>query len=113
MYCYCNNINRRIHRVLSDGSTVSTTAVALAVTNSSNIANYSPFTFIANQGVIDLKPVSGAPVPVTIGVNGTQIPLWNKYGEQILSDDIPKYSKGYAVTEGTTPHVILLETPWT
>lgn len=98
------------HRVVSDGTTVGTT-VALAVTNSTNIADHEPFKFYANSRAIDLSTVAAAPVPVTIGINGTQIELWNKFGEQILSNEIPREAKGFVSLESPTPHVILIDTP--
>lgn len=112
MVCNCNcNNNPSAHWVISDGSTVSATAVELAVTNSTNIADHSPFHFRANNNVINLSAVTGAPVPVTININSTAIQLWNKFGEQILSNQIPRRAFGYVSLGGTTPHVILITTP--
>lgn len=111
MVCNCNNINNSAHWVISDGSTVSATAVALAVTNSTNIADHEQFNFRANNNVINLSAVTGAPVPVTININSTALQLWDKYGEQILSNQIPKRAFGYVSLESTTPHVILITTP--
>lgn len=108
---YCFNRNPFIHWVITDGSTVSSTAVALAVTNSTNIADHEPFYFRVNNNIINLSSVSGAPVPVTININGTALQLWDKYGEQILSNNIPKRALGFVSLESTTPHVILLNTP--
>ena len=105
--CFCNPF---VHRVISDGTTVGTT-VALAVTNNTNIADHEPFKFYANSRAIDLSSVTTAPVPVTIGINGTQIELWNKYGEQILSNEIPREAFGFVSLESPTPHVILITTP--
>lgn len=107
----CNFNNPLAHWVTSNGSTVSATAVELAVTNSTNIADHTPFYFRANQGVINFDAVTGEPVPVTININSTAIQLWDKYGEQILSNQIPKRAFGYVSLESTTPHVILLNTP--
>lgn len=108
---FCFNRNPNAHWVISDGSTVSATAVELAVTNSTNIADHEPFYFRANCNVINLSGVTGAPVPVTININSTAIQLWDKYGEQILSNQIPKRACGYVSLESATPHVILLNTP--
>lgn len=113
MVCNCNNVfnNPFVHWVIADGSTVSATAVELAVTNSTNIADHEQFHFRANNNVINLAGVTGAPVPVTININSTALQLWDKYGEQILSNQIPKRAFGYVSLESTTPHVILLNTP--
>jgi hypothetical protein len=113
MVCNCNfSLNNPfVHWVISDGSTVSATAVELAVTNSTNIADHAEFHFRANNNVINLASVTGAPVPVTININSTAIQLWDKFGEQILSNQIPKRAFGYVSLESPTPHVILLNTP--
>jgi hypothetical protein len=113
MVCNCNvNLNNPFaHWVVSDGSTVSATAVELAVTNSTNIADHEKFYFRANNNVINLSGVTGAPVPVTILINSTAIELWDKFGEQILSNQIPKRAFGFVSLESATPHVILLTTP--
>lgn len=111
MVCNFYNNNPLAHWVVSDGTTVSATAVELAVSNSTNIADHEPFYFRANNNVINLSAVTGAPVPVTININSTAIQLWDKYGEQILSNQIPKRAFGFVSLESTTPHVILLNTP--
>jgi hypothetical protein len=47
-----------------------------------------------------------------VEVAGTQVPLQNKYGVQILSSAIPRKAFGY-YSEETAPHVILINTPET
>lgn len=109
---YCNNCgncrsNRFVHRALT--TTVGET-VALVTTNSDNINDKDPYKFYANAKLLNDLPET--PVPVTVEVNGTQVPLWNKYGEQILSSAIPREAFGY-YSATPTPHVILLNTPKT
>lgn len=109
--CNCNNnrfCNPFAHRLLS--ATAGTTLV-LTVTNSTNIADEEPFWFYANGSINSLIPA--APLPVEIEVNGAVIPLWNKYGVQIQSNEIPRKAKGYYSENGGTPHVILNTTPIT
>lgn len=56
--------------------------------------------------------VSGAPLPVQINVNGTAVALLNKYSLTVLSNRVPRRSRGaYVVPEGGTPYVILFDTP--
>lgn len=109
--CNCNGNcgcgNRFVHRVVS--STVGT-SLELTTTNSNNINDKDPYKFFANARIINNLPNTA--IPVTIGVMGTQIPLWDKYGVQILSSAIPRKGYGY-YSEETTPHVILINTPET
>ena len=107
--CNCGNFKygRFVHRVVT---TTAGATLALVATNSDNINDKDPFKFCANARIINNLPET--PVPVTIEVNGVQVPLWNKYGEQILSSAIPREAFGY-YSETPTPHVILVNTPET
>lgn len=111
MSCNCNintcNGNRFFHRVI--GATAGT-SFELTTTNSDNINDKDPYNFIANAWFIQTLP--DTPLPVTVEVNGAQVPLWNKYGVQILSSAIPRKAFGY-YSEEATPHVILINTPET
>lgn len=111
MSCNCNsctcNGNRFFHRVIT--STAGAT-LALTTTNSDNINDKDPYYFSINANVLNGLPKT--PVPVTVEVNGTQVPLWNKYSVQILSSAIPRKAFGY-YSEETTPHVGLINTPQT
>ena len=102
----CGNCasNRFAHRV------VTITEGALTTTNSDNINDKDPYRFYANRTIVGQLPDPA--VAVTVEVNGTQVPLWNKYGVQILSSAIPRRAFGY-YSEETTPHVILINTPET
>ena len=110
MACNCGNScgncagSRFAHRV------VTITAGALTTTNSDNINDKDPYRFYANRTIVGQLPEPA--VAVTVEVNGTQVPLWNKYGVQILSSAIPRRAFGY-YSEETTPHVILINTPET
>jgi hypothetical protein len=109
MPCDCNRPRgkRFTHRVISgtDG-----TNFALITTNSDNINDRDPYFFTANQCFIQNLPTT--PLPVTVLVNGTQVPVWDKYDAQILSSAIPKDAVG-VYTEEQTPHVSLNDTPET
>ena len=113
MTCNCNcncgtfKCSRFVHRAitLTDGTTV-----ALTTTNSDNINDKDPYKFCANARILNDLPET--PVPVTVEVNGVQVPVWNKYGEQILSSAIPREAHGY-YSETPTPHVSLNDTPKT
>ena len=103
MVCNCNG-NRFVHRVT--GITVG----AITTTNSNNINDKDPYRFIANACILNNLP--DVPVAVTVEVNGAQVPLWDKYGVQILTSAIPRKACGY-YSEEPTPHVILVNTPET
>ena len=111
MTCNCNcgvcKCNRFVHRVVT---TTSGTTLALTTTNSDNVNDKDPYKFYANAKIINNLP--DIPVLVTVEVNGVQVPVWNKYGEQILSSAIPREAYGY-YSETPTPHVILINTPKT
>jgi len=109
--CNCNNngfYNPFVHRLVS---ATAGTSLTLTVTNSTNIADEEPFFFSANANISNLIPA--APLPVEIEINGAAVPLWNKYGIQIQSNEIPRKARGYYSADETTPHVILITTPVT
>ncbi len=85
------------------------TSVQLTTTNATNISNLTPYYF---KRTAEINVVPTAPIPVTVGVNGSFVPLENKYGEQIYSDKIPRRAVGmYIVPTEGDPYVILLTTP--
>lgn len=109
MTCNCGNScgctgNRFAHRVtgITDG--------ALTTTNSNQINDKDPYKFFANACILNNLPDTA--VAVTVEVNGTQVPLWDKYGIQITTSNIPRRAFGY-YSEEPTPHVILINTPET
>lgn len=110
MTCNCNcncGGNRFTHRVIT---ATAGTSLELTTTNSDNINDKDPYYFTANRGLVNSLPT--APLPVTVAVNTVQVPLWDKYGVQILSSALPRKAFGY-YSEETTPHVILVNTPKT
>lgn len=109
MTCNCGNScgctgSRFAHRVtgITDG--------ALTTTNSNQINDKDPYKFFANACILNNLP--DTPVAVTVEVNGTQVPLWDKYGDQILTSAIPRKAFGY-YSATPTPHVGLVNTPET
>lgn len=110
MNCNCNRPrgNRFTHRAVL--GTVSGTNYELTTTNSDNINDRDPYYFTANNCFFQNLPATA--LLVTVGVNGTQVPVWNKYDAQILSSAIPKDATG-VYTEEQTPHVSLNDTPET
>ena len=108
MTCNCsNNSNRFYHRV-----TGATAGANLELTTifSDNINDKDPYFFFASNRTINSLPQ--VPLSVTVAVNGTQIPVWDKYGDQMLSSAIPTEARGY-YSATPTPHVILVTTPET
>lgn len=92
--------------------TAGASSVSLTVTNADNISESELFIFRCPKCISEL--ITGAPVPVTINVNGADVPLKNMYGKQILSNRVPKRSRNgrYMVdsASGTAaPYVILLD----
>ena len=100
--CYYNT--HVVETVVNAGTTLQ-----LNTTNDTNISNLTPYYF---KRMAEISSVPTAPIPVTIGVNGTYVTLENKFGEQIYSDKIPRRAVGmYIVPTTGDPYVILLTTP--
>lgn len=88
------------------------TNVVLTVTNSTNISSLECFTFVISDCKCVSEFVTGAPLPVLINVNGTNVALLNKYSLPILSNRVPRRAKGaYVVPTTGDPYVILFTTP--
>lgn len=106
MACNCND---KVHCL--ETVTVTDTNVVLTVTNSTNISSLECFHLNTGcKSVSDL--VTGAPLPVQITVNGVAVSLLNRYSLPILSNRVPRRSRGaYVVPDGGTPYVILFDTP--
>lgn len=105
MTCCCNITNA--HKV-----TGLTAAGVLTITNSTNVANLDPFFLLLmiNPNTV----ITGAPVDYTITVNGTAVPLLNRYGLPISTDRLRTrrwYEGRYIVPTTGAPYVILLDTP--
>lgn len=93
--------------------TATAATVDLTVSDSTNISSLEPFNIITGCRRIS-EVVTGAPLPVQVTVNGTAVALLNRYSLPILSNRVPKRSKGtYVVpTGGGSPYVILHTTPY-
>lgn len=94
------NCNRTIHRVTNIAS--SSTLVNLTVTNSTNVGNLERFTLLISR--CKQVNVASNPLPVTVTVNNTAMPLLDKNGIQIMSNMIPEYAHGRCVL--TSPEAV-------
>ena len=104
-----NCCNPYFHKVTN--LTASDTAVNMTITNSTNISSLDYF-----ELVLCLNPdtvVTGEPLPYTVTINGTAVPLNNKFGLPIYTNRLCKRKRyiGSYVSEGTTSYVILFNTP--
>lgn len=106
MACTCNHNKHVLERV-----TVTDTNVVLTVTNSTNISSLDNFelSIPCCKGITDY--VDGTPLPVQININGTAVNLYNKYSLPVLSNRVPRRSKGAYVVSNGTGYVILFTTP--
>lgn len=100
--------------IVETASYVAGTSLTLTVTNSTNVGDGDFFIFRCPVTVRD--NVTFAPVNVFVEINGlSNIPLKNKFGQQIQSDKVPKRAVGYYVAdsqaETPAPYVILVTTP--
>ena len=99
--CNCNN-NHRVVTVEYTG-----TAINLTATNSTDIASLEDFNLICCKPVSSL--VTGAPVPVSIEINGVVgVPLRDDLGLPIMSNAVPKGKTcGTYVVNGDDVYVML------
>lgn len=104
--CNCDNKRHVLQTI-----TVTSSNVVLNVTNATNVGSLEDFNLIipCNKSIKD--NVTGAPLPVQIVVNGTAVPLYNKYSIQITSNHVPRRSKGAYVVVNGAGYVILFTTP--
>lgn len=112
--CNCNDT----HRVLT--VTNSGTNIVLTATDTTNIGNLERFNLVCRKPVSSL--VTGAPLPVTINVNGVAIPVKNAFGLPLMSNLVPlgktcgRFVSTTTTTEGeeqtpTTNSYVILRTP--
>ena len=100
MNCNCGILHR---------ATNLTTAGVLTVTNPNNIANFDDFNLL-----LCLNPnniITGAPVAYTVTINGTAVPILDKWGYPIQTDRLcPRkiYQGKYITGTDVTPHVSLM-----
>lgn len=98
MSCNCFSIHT---------STALTTAGLLTVTNPNNIGDFDKFTL-----VLTINPdsvITGEAVPYTITINGTAVPIVDRWGYPITTDRLCT-RKGYVgrYIESDTPHLTLM-----
>ena len=89
------------------------TSVNLTVTSSNNVGDGDIFIFRCPVTVRD--NIITTPVATFVTINGSNVPLKDKFGKQIQSDRIPKRAFGYYIadseSETPAPYVILVTTP--
>lgn len=100
--------------IVETATYVAGTSLTLTVTNSTNIGDGDMFVFRCPVTVRD--NITFSPTNVFIEINGvSNIPLKNKFGQQILSDKVPKRAFGYYIADSNAetpaPYVILITTP--
>lgn len=104
----CNNRNSLIVQTV----TVTDTNVALTVTNSNDRSSLDNFIFKTGCKSV-ANTVTGSPLPVQIIINGIAVSLLNKYSLPILSNRVPRRSRGaYVIPTSGMPYVILFDTPY-
>lgn len=98
----CETINR------VSSITASTTELVLNFNPALGAVNEQKFTFVVCTAI----PATTTPVPVQLTLNGNPVPLWNRYGNPIYSNELRtrKVYRGYYGGEGT-PHVIAANVP--
>ena len=79
----------------------------LTVTNADNVGNLERFCLVLT--ICPDSVITTAPVGYTITINGTAVPIWDRWGNQISSDRLctRKCYKGRFV-ESATPHLTLM-----
>lgn len=93
--------------------TATATNVVLTVSDSTNISAYEPFNFSFPCYRYISNVVTGDPLPVQVNVNGVAVNVENRFGQPLLSNRVPRRSKGtYIVPETGDPYVILHNTPF-
>ena len=105
----CNN--KCSHRV--ETITATATNLVLTVSESTNISNYEQFNFYfpcyRSIGAV----VTTNPLQVQVNINGVVVDVLNRFGEPLLSNRVPRRSKGtYIVPETGDPYLILHNTPF-
>ena len=106
----CNSCPR-FHTIASTTYTAGTSLV-LTVTNSTNLSDRQRFCLCVNKNISNI--VTAEPVQVYTTINGSNIPVYTKYGTDypLYSDLLAKYYrcgklvKGYYVNNGTTAYII-------
>lgn len=88
-------------------TTALSTAGLLTVTNDSNIGNFERFRLILT--ICPNEVITTAPVAYTITINGTAVPIVDKWGYPITTDRLSTRTcyKGRYI-ESATPHLTLM-----
>ena len=94
----CNNIHR---------TTALSTTGLLTVTNATNIGNFDKFCLVLT--ICPNAVITTAPVEYTVTINGTAVPIVDKWGYPITTDDLCTRTPYYGrYIENATPHVSLM-----
>lgn len=83
------------------------TNLELSFTNSPVVTDRERFCFRLRDDI----PVTGNALPVTISVNGVQVPVWNKYGNPMLGAELKRCKVFKGWYGATVPHVIVENDP--
>ena len=89
-------------------TTALSAAGLLTVTNPNNVGNFDKFCLVLT--ICPDSVIPGVPVAYTVTINGTAVPVIDKWGYPITSDRLRTRTlyKGRYVTVGTASHVTLL-----
>ena len=98
MTCNCSHLHK---------TTALSTAGLLTVTNPNNVGNFDPFCLILT--ICPNSVITGAAVDYTVTVNGTAVPIWDRWGYPITTDRLSTRTlyKGRYI-ESETPHITLI-----
>lgn len=106
MSCNCCQYFHKSSTVaISGGNVVITLADA-----PTGIVDTTKFCFVICQSI----PTGSSGLPVVLVINGVNVPLWNKYGDIVTGDELKTRCtyKGYYGVQGTSPHIIAINTPF-
>lgn len=82
-------------------TTALSTAGLLTVTNPNNVGNFDPFCLVLT--ICPNSVITGTPVAYTITINGTAIPIVDKWGYPVMTDRLRTrklYEGRYIVVNG-------------
>ena len=97
----CNNMHK-VCNIEVDGDNI-----VLTASNTNGVSNKDEFCLLFTQCLANLNG------NMQIKVNGTAVPLYNKYSIQSTVNDFKwrRVYRGYYVNENDTPYVILINAP--
>lgn len=89
-------------------TTALSTAGLLTVTNPNNVGNFDKFCLVLT--ICPDSVITGVPVAYTVTINGTAVPIVDKWGYPITTDRLRTRTlyKGRYITVGANSHVTLL-----